>query len=135
MASGQGIGGVFIDSADAGRLAQWYQEILEVSLEEYPEEACYFCVFATRDAQSGILRENPVFAIYQAKEGLAAHGRGFVLSLRVDDLAGFLEQVCAKGVGNEGPIRAWARGKHAWIRDLDGNRIELYEELLPAVRA
>ena len=28
---------------------------------------------------------------------------------------------------------AWEGGKHGWIRDLDGNRLELYEELpLPA---
>jgi hypothetical protein len=26
----------------------------------------------------------------------------------------------------------WERGKHAWITDLDGNRVELYEELFPA---
>jgi catechol 2,3-dioxygenase-like lactoylglutathione lyase family enzyme len=130
MASVQGIGGVFIDSTDAARLAAWYQDSLGVTLQDYPEAASYFCVFTTRDAVSGILRENPVFAINQAKEPLAATGRGFTLNLRVDDLDAFLEQLRAKGVTNEGEMLAWERGKHAWIHDLDGNRIELYEELL-----
>ena len=43
----------------------------------------------------------------------------------------FLDQLRAKGVSIEEKQIVWERGKHAWIRDLDGNRVELYEELLP----
>ena len=50
--------------------------------------------------------------------------------MRVDDLDAFLAELRAKGITNEGEIMVWEQGKHAWIRDLDGNRIELYEELL-----
>jgi hypothetical protein len=31
----------------------------------------------------------------------------------------------------EAQILEWERGKHAWIRDPDGNRVEIYEELFP----
>ncbi len=131
MASVQGIGGVFIDSEDAARLARWYEEMLGIKLEAHPNGTGYYCVFPTRDAETSVLRENPVFAINQATATLAQTGRGFMLNLRVDDLQGFLERLRAKGVTVEEQILAWERGKHAWIRDLDGNRVELYEELFP----
>ena len=71
-----------------------------------------------------------MFAINQAQEKLAEKGRGFVLNLRVDNLAEFLEQLRSTGVEIEDRILEWERGKHAWIRDRDGNRVELYEEIL-----
>ncbi len=131
MASVQGIGGVFIDSMDAKKLARWYEENLGISMETHPDGIGYYHVFATRDVDSSILRENPVFAINHATETLAEQGRGFILNLRVDDLYGLLEQLRAKNVMVEERILEWERGKHGWIRDLDGNKVELYEEVLP----
>ena len=96
-----------------------------------PDGNGYYCVFPTRDAQTSILRENPVFAINQAREPLAEKGRGFVLNLRVDNLHDFLERLHAAGVQVEERILEWERGKHGWIRDLDGNRLEIYEEVFP----
>lgn len=129
MASVKGIGGVFIDSDDAARLARWYEETLGIDMEAHPDGAGYYRVFFMRDAESSVLHENPVFAINQAQKKVAETGRGFTLNLRVDNLAEFLEQLRAKGVQIEDKILEWERGKHAWIRDLDGNRIELYEEI------
>jgi catechol 2,3-dioxygenase-like lactoylglutathione lyase family enzyme len=131
MAHVQGIGGVFIDSEDATRLAAWYQEVLGIDMEPHPDGIGYYHVFPTRDVETAVFRENPVFAINHARETLATSGRGFLLNLRVDDLDGFLEQLRARDVAIEDRILEWERGKHAWIRDADGNRVELYEELLP----
>lgn len=131
MPSVQGIGGVFIDSKDTARLARWYEEALGITMEAHPDGIGYYHVFPTRDVDTSILRENPVFAINQARETLAAKGRGFVLNLRVDDLYGFLERLRAMGVMVEERTLEWERGKHGWIRDLDGNRVELYEEVFP----
>lgn len=129
MARVQGIGGVFIDSRDAGRLARWYEEILGIKMEGHPDGIGYYHVFETRDVETSIVRENPVFAINQAQEPLAETGRGFVLNLRVDDLHGFLEELRARDVEVEDQVLEWEQGKHGWIRDLDGNRVELYEEV------
>ena len=41
----------------------------------------------------------------------------------------FLEQLRSREVQIEGRLLEWKRGRHAWIRDLDGNRVELYEEI------
>jgi catechol 2,3-dioxygenase-like lactoylglutathione lyase family enzyme len=131
MAEVKGIGGVFIYSQDAERLVRWYEAILGVEMESMPEESAWFTVFFTRDFQTSVVRENPVFAIRQADEELPEE-RGFVLNLRVDDMDAFLEQIREKGVAVDEKILVWERGKHAWIKDLDGNQIELYEELFPA---
>jgi len=131
MASVKGIGGIFIDSHDAAQLAGWYEEILGIEMEPHPNGIGYYRVFHTRDVETSIIRENPVFAINHAPEKLAQTGRGFVINLRVDNLTEFLEQLRFKGVEIEDRILEWERGKHAWIQDRDGNRVELYEELLP----
>jgi len=131
MAQVQGIGGVFLSSQDAARLARWYEETLGIPMEAHPDGIGYYHVFQTRDAETSILRENPVLAINQAQEALAEKGRGFVLNLRVDDLYAFLEQLRAREVTVEERILEWERGKHAWLFDLDGNRVELYEEVFP----
>lgn len=131
MASVKGIGGIFIDSNDAHQLAAWYEEMLGIEMESHPDGIGYYRVFFTRDVETSIIRENPVFAINHAPAKLAQTGRGFVINLRVDDLTELLEQLRAKGVEIEDKILEWERGKHAWIRDRDGNRVELYEELLP----
>jgi catechol 2,3-dioxygenase-like lactoylglutathione lyase family enzyme len=131
MAEVKGIGGVFIYSQDAERLVRWYEAILGVEMESMPEESAWFTVFFTRDFQTSVVRENPVFAIRQADEELPEE-RGFVLNLRVDDMDAFLEQIREKGVAVDEKILVWERGKHTWIKDLDGNQIELYEELFPA---
>ena len=130
MSEVKGIGGVFIDSQDAVRLAKWYEDILGITMEPHPDGNSFYKVFSTRDAESSILRENPVFAINQAKGTLPNEDRGFTLNLRVDDLLGFLEQLRAEGAEVEEEILKWERGMHAWVHDLDGNRIELYEEIL-----
>lgn len=130
MASIQGIGGVFIESNNAQRLAEWYQNVLGIEMEAHPEGIGYFRVFPSRDADSGILRENPVFAINQARERILTSGSGFTLNLRVDHLFPYLDQLKEQGVAIEENILQWERGRHAWIRDLDGNRVELYEEIL-----
>jgi len=130
LASVKGIGGLFIHSSDVQRLARWYEEVLGIEMEAHPDGIGYYHVFWTWDAESSVLRENPVFAINQADGPLAEQGRGFVLNLRVDDLHGFLADLRARGVAVEEGILEWERGRHAWIQDPDGNRIELYEEIL-----
>ena len=131
MATVRGIGGVFVDSMDAAKLSQWYEEKLGIVMEAHPDGIGYYHVFPTRDAATSHLRENPVFAINQSAEVLAETGRGFVLNLRVDNLAALLAQLRAHNVVVEDRVLEWARGKHGWIRDLDGNRVELYEEIMP----
>lgn len=131
MATIEGFGGMFFESSDASRLAQWYETVLGITMEAHPDGTSYYHVFYTRDVETSILRENPVFAINQAQEPLARTGRGFIFGLRVDNLDEFLAELRAKGIAVEDRTLEWERGKHGWLRDLDGNRLELYEEVFP----
>ena len=130
MAKVEGIGGVFIESDDAARLAKWYGDVLGIEMEGNPEEGGFYHAFWTRDPQTSIRRENPVFAINQSKEPSTKKGTGLTINFRVDNLDSFLDQMREKKVEIDEKILVWERGKHAWIHDLDGNRIELYEEIL-----
>jgi catechol 2,3-dioxygenase-like lactoylglutathione lyase family enzyme len=125
----KGIGGAFIDSNNAERLSLWYESILGIHLEGH--EKGYYRVFPHIDVESGVTRENPVFAINQTDEPLPEKNRGFTINFRVDQLDKFLSTLTEKGVEQDRKMIEWERGKHAWIRDPDGNLIELYEELRP----
>lgn len=130
MASVKGIGGAFIYSRDAARIAAWYRDVLGIRTELLPDGTGYYKVFETRDVDTLVLRENPVFAINQAPASLPDDRRAFMVNLRVDDLRKFLDQLRNKGVRIEDRLLEWKGGKHAWITDPDGNRVELYEEIL-----
>lgn len=129
MTAIKGIGGVFINSNDPARLAEWYKAVLGLEMESHPDEG-FFHVFWHKDPESGLLRENPVFAINGTDAPLAGSPRQFVLNLRVDDLDSFLANLRGQNVPIDGNVLVWERGKHARIKDLDGNVIELYEEIL-----
>lgn len=129
MAKIQGIGGVFIKSNNAKALADWYQDVLGIETESMPDGGSFYTVFYTRDFHTSEVRENPVFAIVQTDEPLGKKIDQFTLNLRVDNLEEFLLQIKTLGVETEGEMLVWERGKHHWIRDMDGNRIELYEEI------
>ena len=129
MTAIKGIAGVFINNNDPARLVEWYESVLGLAMERHPTEGHYH-VFWHRDPESGVLRENPVFAINGTDAPLADEPRQFVLGLRVDDLDAFLENLRGHTVPIDPNILVWARGKHARINDPDRNVIELYEELL-----
>jgi catechol 2,3-dioxygenase-like lactoylglutathione lyase family enzyme len=126
----KGIGGVFLDSHDAAALADWYHRHLGIGFTEHPQGNSFYVVFQTRDLTTGEILQNPVFAINQTDTLLApATERGLTVNLRVSDLDKTLARLATEDVEVEEPRIAWEGGKHGWIRDLDGNRIELYQEL------
>lgn len=137
MAGAEGIGGLFIDSEDPAALAAWYDEHLGVGFIgaeglglDAPDEESFFRVFSTRDLETGEVRENPVFAINKAPGPLASgDARGHVIGLRVDDVDAVLERLAEAGIEPESEMLEWEGGKHIRVRDPDGNRVELYEEL------
>lgn len=130
MPGARGIGGVFLDSADPAALAAWYDEHLAVGFVEHPDGGSFYRVFHTRDIETSEVRENPVLAINPAAGPLApGDQRGHILGLRVDDLDAVLDHLATVGITTDGDLLEWEGGRHARIRDPEGNRVELYEEL------
>jgi catechol 2,3-dioxygenase-like lactoylglutathione lyase family enzyme len=123
-----GIGGVFIYANDPEELAQWYGRHFGLPFSQYGEEAIYYTVFYCRDEREPAKRLDTTFSIMPAKKALPLERSEFMVNYRVDNLEEFLEQLRRIGIEIE-KVEDYDYGRFAWIRDPEGNRIELYQPL------
>jgi predicted enzyme related to lactoylglutathione lyase len=123
-----GIGGVFINANDAKTLSNWYAHHFGLKLETYEEGKVYGTEFKYRRLSDSSKVDSTVFSISQAKLPLPADRREVVINYRLRDLNAFLEQLKADGIEIE-KTEDFDYGKFAWIKDPEGNRIELYQPL------
>lgn len=107
-----GLGGIVLFSKDSARLAGWYGERLGLALA--PEGDNFH-------GEIGGLS----FGIYAAESPMLAGARAMV-TFRVGDFDAFLEGLALKGVDIEGLDRT-QRGRFAYVRDVDGNPVELWD--------
>ena len=123
----EGIGGVFIVADDAARLAAWYRDVLGIQAEPMGE-AAYFHEFRVREAHGERRLTRTVWAIFQREPDKKREPESFTVNYRVDDLAALLERLEAAGIPIE-KAEDYDYGRFAWIRDPEGNKIELFEDL------
>ncbi|MBV9718298.1 MAG: VOC family protein [Candidatus Eremiobacteraeota bacterium] len=128
MARVLGLGGIFFKSERPQELAAWYRDHLglpidasnSAQLEGFDGERMAMNVFAVFDRESDYF--DPTVA-------------QFMLNFRVDDLDELLAKLKAEGVWVDDRRGDYEYGRFAWIRDLDGNRIELWEPPLKSSEA
>ena len=125
-----GIGGVFLFSTNARELTEWYTRHLGVVFTQYEGTNTYGMEFYYRVDRDPSMRTSTVFSISQTDKPLSAGRHEFEVNYRVDDLNAFLAQLEADDVAVE-KVEEFDYGRFAWVRDPDGNRIELYEQLAP----
>ncbi|HEV7596229.1 MAG TPA: VOC family protein [Gemmatimonadaceae bacterium] len=123
-----GIGGVFISANDAKALSNWYAHHFGIKLETYEDGKVYGTEFKYRRLSDSSKVDSTVFSITQSKTVLPAERNQAVVNYRVRDLPAFLVQLKAEGVEIE-KTEDFDYGRFAWIRDPEGNRIELYQPL------
>ncbi len=118
MAKAVGVGGVFLKARDPGALADWYAANLGIAAQgggslvfDGPESAG-MTVFAHFPA------DTPYFG-----EG----AQQVMVNFRVDDLDQLLVQLAGAGVRIDPKREDHEYGRFAWIWDLEGNRVELWE--------
>jgi len=124
----EGIGGVFIHANDAKTLSNWYAHHFGLKLETYEEGKVYGTEFKYRRLSDSSKVDSTVFSISQSKTPLPADRRECVINYRLRDLNSFLEQLKSDGIEIE-KTEDFDYGKFAWIKDPEGNRIELYQPL------
>ena len=124
----EGIGGVFIHANDAKTLSNWYAHHFGLKLETYEEGKVYGTEFKYRRLSDSSKVDSTVFSISQTKTPLPADRRECVINYRLRDLNSFLEQLKSDGIEIE-KTEDFDYGKFAWIKDPEGNRIELYQPL------
>jgi len=123
-----GIGGVFIYANDAKTLSTWYAHHFGLRLETYEDGKVYGTEFKYRRLSDSSKVDSTVFSISQAKTQLPPDRKECVINYRVRDLQAFLGQLKADGIEIE-KTEDFDYGRFAWIKDPEGNRIELYQPL------
>ena len=123
-----GIGGVFLYANDAKALSNWYAHHFGMRIETYEDGKVYGTEFKYRRLSDSSKIDSTVFSISQAKTPLPAERLECVVNYRVRDLTAFLAQLKADGVEVE-KTEDFDYGRFAWVRDPEGNRIELYQPL------
>jgi len=111
MARVTGFGGLFFRSKDNKALAAWYEKHLDINGMAWQQEA-----------------GPTVFAPF--KQDTAYFGNDaqqFMMNFRVEGLDALIAQLKADGVRVDDNRMEESYGKFAWIYDLDGNKIELWE--------
>ncbi len=114
-----GLGGVFYVAKDKEATRAWYRDMLGIDGEYGPQ---------LNWAMEPM--ENPYSLISQFgdDEYIKPGVGGFMINLRVHDLAGFVEVLKAKGVDVLDMVDE-GYGRFAWILDPNGVKIELWEQV------
>jgi len=120
-----GIGGVFFKSADPASLVEWYRTHLGIDASEWGGFAFQWGV-AGRPDEIGYTIWTP---FPEATTYFSPGEESFMVNYRVADLAGLIEALRADGVEIVGEIQEAPNGAFAWIRDLEGRKVELWEPI------
>jgi predicted enzyme related to lactoylglutathione lyase len=130
MARVTGIGGVFLRSRDPKQLTAWYAEHLGIAVSPWGVS------FEWKDevppgtgatAWSVFPQDTKYFAASDGSQG--EDTQQVMIDYRVDDLDGLLERLAAAGVWIDPKRDDSDYGRFAWIKDCDGNRLELWQPL------
>ena len=124
MARVTGVGGVFLRSADPKRLAGWYAEHLGLQISEYGGAELSW----TDEVPTGTGKT--IWSVFPAHSGyLGQPTQTVMINYRVDDLDALLEKLAAAKVWIDPSREDADYGRFAWIKDCDGNRVELWQPL------
>lgn len=127
MARVTGIGGVFLRSPDPKKLTRWYADHLGIALSAYG--SVEFPWSDDADAQPAGTGVTAWSAFPQDTTYFGEGPQGAMINYRVDDLDALLTDLAAKGVWIDPKRDDQPYGRFAWIRDCDGNRLELWQPL------
>lgn len=122
-----GIGGVFLFTNDVKRLATWYRDNLGIIPEgEDTECKSVYRTFDSRDLDNPDTKWTLAWAIMPTKEDIKDKPRTGQINYRVKKMSDVLAHLKSKGVAID-KTEDHEYGKFAWLKDPDGNKIELWE--------
>lgn len=122
MAKVTGLGGIFFKCADVAATKNWYSTHLGLPTNDYG------CTFWQEPAAPGVQRTSQQWSPFKKDTDYFEPGsQEFMVNYRVDDLVTLLKNLENEGVQIEGDMQSFEYGKFAWIIDIDGRKIELWE--------
>lgn len=114
-----GIGGVFFKTADPVKLKEWYAENLGLQTNEYGT------LFEIGTPEGN---EHKAYMQWSAFSSKSNYFEGeLMINYRVDDMEALLKKLKANGVEVVDTVETYDYGKFVHVRDLEGNKIELWE--------
>ena len=122
-----GIGGVFFKTPDADATRAWYQRHLGFNTDEYGasfEWRLASDVPGEDGKRKGVTQWSP---FPHDTDYFAPSDKDFMFNYRVENIEALLTQLRADGIEIAGEMQQFDYGKFAWIIDLDGNKVELWE--------
>jgi catechol 2,3-dioxygenase-like lactoylglutathione lyase family enzyme len=123
MAKATGLGGVFLRARDPKRLTAWYAEHLGLAVTEWGGVPFVWDECAAPEGHG-----STVWSLFPANtEYFGEQEQAAMLNFRVDDLDGLLNELATKGVWIDPKRQDEVNGRFGWIKDGEGNRVELWE--------
>ncbi|SDI18048.1 D-3-phosphoglycerate dehydrogenase [Flavobacterium omnivorum] len=117
-----GIGGFFFKAEDPMQLIAWYAKHLGLKTDDYG--ATFHWKDAAGDACT--TQWSPFAA---GTKYFEPSEKQFMQNFRVENLERLLQKLSDEGVTIIGDVQTYEYGKFAWILDLEGNKIELWEPI------
>ncbi|WP_299178179.1 VOC family protein [uncultured Chryseobacterium sp.] len=120
-----GIGGIFFFSDDPKQTREWYAKNLGLTVNDWGS------TFESRNIQNpeeiNTLQWSP---FKNGSEYFAPSEKEFMINYRVQNIEGLVDQLKENGVEVLDEITSYDYGKFVHIMDADGNKIELWEEVV-----
>ena len=127
MAKITGIGGVFFKSKNKGAdLSAWYQKNLGLDLESWGGAILRWPDDKAKDGGLTVWSSAD-----NDTKWFSPSDSSFMINYRVDNLDELLASLKQNGVEIVGGPDSAENGKFAWIMDPDGNKLELWEPMIP----
>jgi len=119
-----GLGGIFFKARNPSKLGAWYQQHLGLPIEPWGG-----CAFRWRDAKNPKRKGSTAWNTFAADTKYFGPGKQtLMVNYRVANLKQVIAALKKEGVWIDPKgIEASDFGKFAWIKDGEGNRIELWE--------
>ncbi|AZQ43491.1 VOC family protein [Nonlabens ponticola] len=111
-----GIGGVFFKCADVEATKAWYKKHLGIDAGDYGA--------TFKAAENQTTAWSP---FKQKTDYLGERDQQFMVNYRVDDLDALMQRLAAADIESIKPIEHYEYGSFAWVVDIDGRRIELWQ--------
>ena len=116
-----GIGGVFFKTANRDQMREWYSKHLGLA------DKGGVVTLPWREHDDPQKEHVTVWTIFPASTGYIPATQPFMVNYIVDDLDALLDRLKQEGVKIDAKRMNESYGRFAWIYDLDGNKIELWQ--------
>jgi predicted enzyme related to lactoylglutathione lyase len=133
MARVTGIGGIFLRAHDPKTLAAWYARHLGIKLNDWGGAQFLWSDEVPPTTGSTAWSLFPVNTQYFGP-GTPTGPQSAMINYRVDDLDALLVQLAADGVAIDPKRDNAPYGRFAWITDPEGNRLELWQPMVPPAK-